>query len=467
MSLQQCGATATTGFPLSLNRNIFDAGWGVDESTRKKMVSPTDFNINWGVSNPAMRISTLVDGEQFQINLPGDYASATTITYDSGRGSDLLTYTSLPVLSITGIRHSTLVKNDDNPTQEAIFPFIIDSSKKQNNPTSPDIILLCRPLILSTGKSSSSFWTAVNSSAKAAAGRNERTGEVNLASVYTYGDADKTLLPMMTYETCIPTRFIGGPTQRLGSVLVRVHVVSNPLVIYSEETGTGLCRRVSKYIFPSIIKRLISSDLRSSDLQFSTGVGPGTSGYQFPTNTNTGQYQPTTGPSPFTTWDQVTSKLEYLIPEALLGKSLASIANASTAPSTPRSSGGRNFKCYTIDPQKDIVNGQINIDPTTGESLNQLLDYQSGGDPALAAGLAGQAVGGAGILPGDVEYVLFIVITTICTISIVAYTFHVLTLFYEGVKPERYAHVFLLLGMIGVFIGLQVAFAPKKKIPIK
>ena len=133
MSLQQCGATATTGFPLSLNRNIFDAGWGVDESTRKKMVSPTDFNINWGVSNPAMRISTLVDGEQFQINLPGDYASGTTITYDSGRGSDLLTYTSLPVLSITGIRHSTLVKNDDNPTQEAIFPFIIDSSKKQNN----------------------------------------------------------------------------------------------------------------------------------------------------------------------------------------------------------------------------------------------------------------------------------------------------------------------------------------------
>ena len=467
MSLQQCGATATTGFPLSLNRNIFDAGWGVDESTRKKMVSPTDFNINWGVSNSAMRISTLVDGQQFQINIPADYANSTTITYDSGRGSDLLTYTALPVVSITRIRHSTLVKMDDDPTQEAIFPFIIDRSKKQNNPTSPDIILLCRPLVLSAGKSSSSFWTAVNSSAKAAAGRNERTGEVNLSSIYTYGDADKTLLPMMTYETCIPTRFIGGATQKLGSVLVRVHIVSNPLVIFSEESGTGLCMRVTKYIFPSAIKRLISSDLSSSDIQFSTGVGPGTSGYQYPTNTANGQYEPTSGPSSFTTWDQVTSKLEYLIPEALLGKSLASIANASTAPSSPRASGGRNFKCYTIDPQKDIVNGQINIDPTTGESLNKLLEYESGGDSALAAGLAGQAVGGAGIMPGDVEYALFIIVTTICTISIVAYTFHIITLYYEGVKPERHAHLILLVVMIVAFALLENQFAPKKKIPIK
>ena len=466
MSLQQCGATATTGFPLSLNRNIFDAGWGVDESTRKKMVSPTDFNINWGVSNSAMRITTLVDGEQFQINLPEDYATATTITYDSGRGSDLLTYTSLPVLSITRIQHSTLVKNDDEPTQEAIFPFIIDTSKKQNNPTSPDIILLCRPLILSTGKSSSSFWTAVNTSAKTVAGSNEQTGEVNLASIYTYGDAGKTLLPMMTYETCIPTRFIGETTPKLGSILVRVHVVSNPLVIYSQETGTGQCSRVSKYIFPSIIKRLIPSDLLSTDLQFSTGVGSGNSGYEFP-NINTGQYEPTNGPSPFTTWDQVTSKLAYLIPEAFLGKSLASIANASAAPSTARSSGGRNFKCYTIDPQKDIVNGQINIDPTTGESLTNIVNEQAGGDPALAAALAGEALGGVGILPGDVENTLFIVITSICTISIVVYTFHVLTLFYEGVKPERYAHLFLLVGMIIVFFGLQFAFAPKKKITIK
>lgn len=467
MSLQQCGATATTGFPLSLNRNVFDAGWGVDESTRKKMVSPTDFNINWGVSNPGMRISTLVDGQQFQINIPADYANGTTITYDSGRGSDLLTYTALPVVSITRIRHSTLVNMDGSPTQEMIFPFIIDSSKKQKNPTSPDIIILCRPLILSAGGSSSSFWAAVNNSAKARAGRNEQTTEVNLSSIYTYGDADKTLLPMMTYETCIPTRFIGGPTQKLGSVLVRVHVVSNPLVIYSQESGTGQCMRVSKYIFPSAIKRLIPSDLASNDLQFSTGVGPGTSGYQYPTNTANGQYEPTNGPSSFTTWDQVSSKLAYLIPEALLGKSLASIANASTAPSSPRASGGRNFKCYKIDPQKDIVNGQINVDPTTGESLSDLAREQAGGDPSLEAGLAGHPVGAPGIMAGDIEYALFIIVTTISTISIVAYTFHIITLYYEGVKPERHAHLILLVAMIGAFIGLEAAFAPKKKIPIK
>ena len=113
------------------------------------------------------------------------------------------------------------------------------------------------------------------------------------------------------------------------------------------------------------------------------------------------------------------------------------------------------------------MNGQINIDPTTGESLNKLMEYESGGDSALAAGLAGQAVGGAGIMPGDVEYALFIIVTTICTISIVAYTFHIITLYYEGVKPERHAHLILLVVMIVAFALLENQFAPKKKIPIK
>jgi hypothetical protein len=51
--------------------------------------------------------------------------------------------------------------------------------------------------------------------------------------------------------------------------------------------------------------------------------------------------------------------------------------------------------------------------------------------------------------------------------SIVAYTFHVITLYYEGVKPERHAHLILLVVMIVAFALLENQFAPKKKIPIK
>ena len=456
MSLQNCG-TGITGFPLRLNRNIFDPNWlGADESSRKKMVSPIDFDIQWGKANPGMQIETVADTNVFQIKFPDDYANTTSITY--GRGKDLLTYKPLPYLSLTKIQHGTLVNQNGNPTQEAILAFTIDRNAKQNNPSSPDIILLCRPLVLSADASSatgasSNLWRAINESVKTTP-PTRKTTTVDLSSIYTYGGGDQLPLPMMTYETCIPTRFISSTANSEGSVLIRVHVATNPLTIYSENTGTGKCTTINNYIFPESIKRLISPTLNKTDLQFSTGSGG--ANYQYPSSRVAGYYTPIVNSAIISSWPEVKNKIEYLIPESLLGKSLADIAN-QIAPPIKKSSARKQFKCYPIDPRKDIVGDQITIDPTSGERLDDFLKEQaaasSGGDPELAAALAGKANEQTGIMPADVEYGIFITLSLVGSIFFIAYFFHIVNL-YSNEHEDFYKHLVIF---IVIFVVLVIA----------
>ena len=129
---------------------------------------------------------------------------------------------------------------------------------------------------------------------------------------------------------------------------------------------------------------------------------------------------PNAAPNSISALADVLQKFEILVPEAFLGKSLAEIANSSK-PKEPKKKK-RPFKCYTIDPTKDIVDGQIMVDPTTGQSLKDtqkqdILDA-AGGDISI---VSGQANADPGIMPGDIESFLTSIITFIGTITLLSY----------------------------------------------
>ena len=92
--------------------------------------------------------------------------------------------------------------------------------------------------------------------------------------------------------------------------------------------------------------------------------------------------------------------------------------------STSSTSSTRQYRCHKIDPTKDIQNGQILVDPTTGESLSQAMADQEQ-DPEITAALNGQAPKVSGILPGDILKVLSIIATVIFSISLLAYFWYI------------------------------------------
>lgn len=457
MSEQQCQG-ATIGFPLKLNRNVFDSGWlNATHAERQKLISPIDFEVNWA-SPGYMSIKSVSDISRFQVTGIDNYTNQTTITY--GKGSDVSTYTALPRISLTNIQHAALVNQGHSPSQEVTLAFTINSSSKTRNPSAPDIVLLCRPIVLQSGVNPvGSFWKGVNDSAKGD-GSNQIVN-VDLSSIYTYGGTDPILQTMMTYETCIPTQFIGyGQVPKVGSILVRVHVMNNPLYIFSDTSGTGKCSSIRNYVFPGEVSRMIPFN-GYTGIQFSTGMAANGSGYEFPDakSMNPG-LTPLASSAMISDWPDVLKQLEFLIPEAFLGKSLADLEKSTVVP--VKKTVRKNFKCYTIDPKKDIVDGQIIIDPQTGESLKDTLTQDaldsSGGDPALAAALAGQAVGQSGIMPGDVEEAIFITISTLGAIFLVGYFFYVCRLFMDDV-PGKLNHLLYLIMAVGILVGIIIALA--------
>ena len=457
MSEQQCQG-ATVGYPLKLNRNIFDSGWmGAPNSERQKLISPVDFEVNWA-SAGYMSIQALSDISRFQVTGIDNYTNQTTITY--GRGSDVSSYTALPRLSLTNLQHIAFANQGSAPSQEATLAFTISSSSKARNPSAPDVVLLCRPIVLQPGVNPvGSFWRGVNESAKGD-GSNQIVN-VDLSSIYTYGGSNPILQTMMTYETCIPTQFIGyGQVPKIGSISIRVHVLNNPLYIYSDTTGTGKCSSIRNYVFPGEISRMIPFN-GYTGIQFATGMAANGSGYEFPdAKTMNPGLTPLASSAMISTWPDVLKQVEFLIPEAFLGKSLADIEKSTVVP--VKKAVRKNFKCYTIDPKKDIVDGQIIIDPLTGESLKDTLMRDaldsSGGDPALAAALAGQAVSQTGIMPGDVEEAIFLTVSIVGAIFLVGYFFYVCRLFMDDV-PGKLNHLMYLIIAVAILIGTITALA--------
>lgn len=475
MSTQKC--SGTTGFPINVTQNLFSPWPGgfnpSDPKVTNQLVVATDFSVAWA---PKTTLQVSVDDtlSQFQIlGLDSTANANTNITY--GMGSDIATYHCQPKLSLVKIQHANLIPNSP-ATQELVMTFKIkDSQNKKDNPSSPDIILLCRPVILAGDtKIGSEFWKAVNT---AALNKSKVQTTYNAAENFTYSDGS-TLLPMITYQTCIPTRLIGGPNApKDGSIRMRVHVVTQPLSIPSSESGSGKCSAVPRFIMPVNGLVDIFGQAGYTKVQFTNGVEADGVTNKYPTPTTPISDSLTLSlPSStqIVSWQSssgigsVLQTFQYLVPDTFLGKSLSEISGMTKIPDAPATK--KAFKCYTIDPKKDVVDDQILIDPTTGRSLQDTMNQQaldaSGGDPALAAALAGQAAQETGILPGDIEQVVLIIFSTIGGIALVAHLFYVIRLFMiKNYHDGQIQLMYFVIAFILVFvISLLISDAEQKKI---
>ena len=424
MSLQSCQTGSTQGFPISISQNIFTKWAGPIPYPSQSIIVPTDITVNWGPTS-SLGIYVTQNASLFQINGLEPIAYNTTLTYGAA------TYSCSPIISIVQNQHRNLQYNWGNEQQyEMILAFQLRG--KGYNPSSPDVILLSRPLIMTTDQTTP-FWNAVNTSVKTQ--QQQGVSNFDMSSLFAY--KQYILKPMISYSTCLPAKILNYSTStpsQIGSISVRVHVVTQPMYVTADSTGTGLCSVINKYnlAIPGRPATLFLYSAWNGIFQFQDGLGTDT----FPAG-NSENLVPLASTTKITDAPTVQQTFEFLVPEDFLGKSIDEISNI--AEHTAKAAPTKTFKCYKIDPDTDIKNGQILIDPTTGESLAdtmvQKIGNDSGGDPSLI----NVSVDNPGIMPGDVQYAFWIICTVIGTLAMVAYASYIIYAGYTyGVNSVKF-----------------------------
>jgi len=391
----KCQDGDISGFPLRVSQSIF-SDWPATKNSQaqiQKLIAPTDFVVNWGHPTRSAQISvTRTTGENgqpglFQISGFDTIADNTTLAYgDTG-------YTCSKVMSIVQNQHTKL-----NLNTEALYELVLSFqiSNKSQNPTSPDIILLTRPIVFTSSQPSFPFLHAVD---MACVKNTTQSTHLDMSTVFGYNSS--TLMPMVSYQTCLPVKLTNTdslPYQTMtGSIRMRVNVVMQPLYVNPSENGLGLCSVIKKYTLVTYPKRLVDIFLYNYKnpvfggmatnvyIQFQDGYGSDRFPRPLEPSKKSNNLVPLTQSSIISSLPDLLQKIEILVPEAFLGKSIAEISNSKTAPKV--ASKKKAFKCYTVDPEKDIVDGQIMIDPTTGKSLKDTLSDKAkdaaGGDATL------------------------------------------------------------------------------------
>jgi len=392
MSDMKCQDGDISGFPLRVSQSIF-SDWPATKNSQaqiQKLIAPTDFVVNWGNPTRSAQISvTRTTGENgqpgvFQISGFDTIADYTTLAYGNA------SYTCSKVMSIVQNQHKNL-----NQTTDALYELILSFqiSNKSDNPSSPDIILLTRPIIFTPDRPSFPFLEAVD---MATVKNTTQSTYLDMSTVFGYNSS--TLMPMVSYQTCLPVKLTNTdslPYETMtGSIRMRVNVVMQPLYVNPSENGLGLCSVIKKYTLVTNPKRVVDIFLNNYKnpifggiatnvyIQFQDGFGSDRFPKPLEPSNKTNNLVPHTQSSILSSLINLLQKIEILVPEAFLGKSIADIANSKSAPKI--SSKKKAFKCYTVDPEKDIVDGQIMIDPTTGKSLKDTLSDRekdaAGGD---------------------------------------------------------------------------------------
>ena len=366
MSDSTCQAGDTTGFPIKLSQSLHST-WPATSDAQgqlKKLTVPTDFSIQWGPPTQSAQVSvrhtTATSGVPgvFQISGISTITEATSLTYGSA------TYSCSGILSVVQNQHLAFC-SDLNAQYEVILAFQIKN--KEQNPSSPDIILVCRPIVFSD-KNSSPFWPAVD---EAAVRKTPQNVALDMSTMFGFDSS--TLMPMITYQTCLPVKVLNYNSQPYfyGSLRVRVNVVQQPIHMVATENGLGKCSSIRKYTLitsGSGPVSIFNGTSPNTILQFRDGYGSDL----FPTQTTKENLVPSPATSSISAFDDIMDTLEIQVPESLIGKSLAQLA--ITTKVEPVKYKKKAFKCYTVDPLKDIKGDQIMIDPTTGERLKDILE---------------------------------------------------------------------------------------------
>lgn len=422
MSSQDCQSGDITGFPIVFSQNLNNPWPQVDPSNQasklKGLTVPTDFTVNW--APPAQTtISIRQNTDIFQINGLDSIAAGTSLTYGPA------TYTCSSILSIVKNQHSNLYNLPANSgaTYEVILAFEINN--KSQNPSSPDIILMCRPMIFSTWNSSP-FWASVN---EAVLRKNNQQTTLDMSTLYGYNSS--TLFPMVTYQTCLSTKLLNPNAN--GSIKVRVHLATQPIYVIADTNGIAMCSSVTKYIFTTSPKRLVDvfSGLNGFSIGGNTKIqfkdGTGSDGFPNGANVAGDNLTPLPAATAISDFNTAINKIIILVPQQFLGKSLADLSDINQPkPVAPKK---KAFKCYTIDPTKDIVDNQIMVDPATGQPLSDTLKKEAleaaGGDPSLVGINGLPPVPPSGLMPGDIQNIMIILITIILTVFLSVYFIYI------------------------------------------
>jgi len=413
MSEAQCKPGDNTGFPVTLAQSLYREWPATNDAQRQiqTLTVPTDFSIQWlnnGIQANApisVRYTTSSGGVPGVFQISGFNPDGSTITFGNAQ------YKCSGIISIVQNQHPTFCQ-DNSAQYEMILAFQI--TNKSINPSSPDIILLCRPISFQSSGSNppNSFWNAVDT----ATFRNApQRASIDLSTFFGYNAS--MLMPIVTYQTCMPVKLLKAGSGSYGSLRIRVNVVTQPIRVFASENGLGKCSSIRKYTLVTTGNGPVDIFASGHNLiQFKDGTGADA----FPNQNTKSNLVPNPAPNSISALSDVLQKFEILVPEAFLGKSLAEIANAPR-PQGPKRKN-RPFKCYTIDPRKDIVNGQIMVDPTTGQSVNDTQKQDAldaaGGDISM---VSGGVNADPGIMPGDIENVLTTTITFFGTVALLSY----------------------------------------------
>lgn len=458
MSDTTCNPGDNSGFPLQLSQSLFTE-WPSTKDAQaqiQKLVVPTDFTVQWGPSTQSARISVTQTGRSgdspglFQIRGLSTITDSTSLTYGTA------SYKCSGVLSIVQNQHPTF-SQDPKALYEVILAFQI--ANKSTNPSSPDIILITRPIVFTTWNSSP-FWPAVD---EACLRNSPQTIAADLSTMFGYNET--TLMPMISYQTCLPVKLLNYKSKpySYGSIRMRVNVVPNPIYMVASENGLGKCSSIRNYTLITEPRRPIDVfDNASANTIFQFRDGYGSDLYPVQT---TKEHLIPNGGGTLSAFTDVLHKIEILVPEEFLGKSLSEISKASSIP--VKKSKKKAFKCYTIDPLRDIVDDQIMIDPTTGEPLKDTLTNEAlesaGGDPIYMNGSDT-----SGIMPGDIETIVITICVVMGTIILLAYLGYIshLIIYRSAGFHEALPHVFgfimslLILILIGSFIDSEKSKSP-------
>lgn len=413
MSEAQCKPGDNTGFPVTLTQSLYKEWPATNDAQQQiqRLTIPTDFSIQWlnnGIqenANISVRYTTSSGGVPGVFQISGFNPDGSTITFGNAQ------YKCSGIISIVQNQHPTFCQ-DSFAQYEMILAFQI--TNKATNPSSPDIILMCRPIAFQSSGSNppNSFWNAVDT----ATFRNApQRASIDLSTFFGYNAS--MLMPMVTYQTCMPVKLLKAGAASYGSLRIRVNIVTQPIRIFASENGLGKCSSIRKYTLVTTGNGPVDIFASGHNLiQFKDGTGADA----FPNQNTKSNLVPNAAPNSISALSDVLQKFEILVPEAFLGKSLAEIANAPRPQGSKRKN--RPFKCYTIDPRKDIVDGQIMVDPTTGQSVDDTQKQDAldaaGGDISM---INGGVNADPGIMPGDVENVLTTTITFFGTVALLSY----------------------------------------------
>ena len=304
-----CPDGSIGGFPLTLSKNLYEKWSGYNTAGDTKNLE-TPYDLTIGWQKK------IYSGSSFRVEFSeNSFARIYIPIYGSSITYNNTIYNALPYMSLVKTQNTKLLKGD--ATQELIWafkcpdPYAIPGNK-------PHLILICRGTRYKETDSVDAFWQVVESSFVSTSRKSNIQSDYNLNTLFPTTEFN-------VYETCIQVGTINN-------YRIRVYVIPTVLDIpLRKESESSKCTTVNKLV------------LNMADVPFNE---------QLPTlSTNT-----------IKSWDDVKKYIQV---------QKEGLPNNSNT--TPISGPKKNFKCYTIDPDKDIIGDQITIDPATGQPLLEYL----------------------------------------------------------------------------------------------